>query len=106
MEDIYLVVYLYLDLHCVQNWISDGQCDDINNHNMDNCSYDGGDCCGSNVVNKYCFNCSCLSNTNKSLLTQNNGILLQYMPKQQDVFGCLGEILGFPGLREAANLEI
>ena len=79
MEDVYLVVYLSLDLHCVQNWISDGQCDDINNHNMDNCNYDGGDCCGSNVVNKYCFNCSCLSNTNKLLFTQNKALFFPFL---------------------------
>ena len=34
------------------------------------------------------------------------GLLLHYMPKQQDIFGCLAKILGCPGLREAANLEI
>ena len=35
-----------------------------------------------------------------------NGRLLDCMHKQQDVFGCLAEILGCPGLREATNLEI
>ena len=35
-----------------------------------------------------------------------NGILLHYMPKQQDIFGCLAKILGCRCLREAANLEI
>ena len=35
-----------------------------------------------------------------------NDLLLHYMPKQQDIFGCLAEIWGCPGLREAANLEI
>ena len=33
-------------------------------------------------------------------------ILLHCMHKQQDFFGCLAEILGCLGLREAANLEI
>ena len=32
--------------------IGDGYCDDINN-NM-NCNYDGGDCCGPNVITLYC----------------------------------------------------
>ena len=36
----------------------------------------------------------------------NNGYLLNCMHKQQDFFGCLAEILGCLGLREAANLEI
>ena len=35
-----------------------------------------------------------------------NGLLLHCMHKQQDFFGCLAEILGCLGLREAANLEI
>ena len=35
-----------------------------------------------------------------------NGYLLHCMHKQQDFFGCLAEILGCLGLREAANLEI
>ena len=34
------------------------------------------------------------------------GLLLHCMHKQQDFFGCLAEILGCLGLREAANLEI
>ena len=58
-----------LGLKCIKDWISDGQCDDINNHNNNNCSYDGGDCCGSNAVNKYCFNCRCLSNIDEIVFT-------------------------------------
>ena len=40
---------------CNQGWIGDGYCDDINN-NLD-CTYDGGDCCGSN--GNYCQHCYC-----------------------------------------------
>ena len=43
-----------------ENWKSDGQCDDINNKEV--CGYDGGDCCGGDAVNQYCFDCNCLSN--------------------------------------------
>ena len=43
---------------CNQGWISDGYCDDINN-NL-GCTYDGGDCCGSNVNTQYCTECQCL----------------------------------------------
>ena len=43
---------------CNQVWIADGFCDDYNN-NLD-CSYDGGDCCGSNVNTQYCSVCQCL----------------------------------------------
>ena len=43
---------------CIQSWITDGYCDDTNN-NLD-CTYDGGDCCGSNVNTQYCTECLCL----------------------------------------------
>ena len=42
----------------------------------------------------------------KQGVQNNNGYLLNCMHKQQDFFGCLAEILGCLGLREAANLEI
>ena len=45
---------------CVEVWKKDDQCDDINNNR--NCGFDGGDCCGGNAVNQYCFNCTCLGN--------------------------------------------
>ena len=43
---------------CNSGWIGDGFCDDVNNH-LD-CSYDGGDCCGSNINIQYCSECQCL----------------------------------------------
>ena len=43
---------------CIQNWVTDGYCDDMNNH-LD-CNFDGGDCCGSNVNTQYCTQCQCL----------------------------------------------
>ena len=42
----------------------------------------------------------------KGISKSSNGLLLHYMPKQQDIFGCLAKILGCLGLREAAKLEI
>ena len=39
-------------------FIGDGYCDDINNNLA--CTYDGGDCCGSNVNTQYCNECLCL----------------------------------------------
>ena len=44
--------------NCNQGWINDGFCDDINN-NFD-CNFDGGDCCGSNVIQGLCIQCQCL----------------------------------------------
>ena len=43
---------------CNQGWIGDGLCDDINNNLA--CTYDGGDCCGSNDNTDYCNECLCL----------------------------------------------
>ena len=39
-------------------WIGDGFCDDINNNEQ--CHFDGGDCCGSNVKRHFCMNCTCI----------------------------------------------
>ena len=33
---------------CIDNWISDGYCDDVNN--TEECQWDGGDCCGSTCI--------------------------------------------------------
>ena len=40
-------------------WIGDGYCDDTTN--IMECSFDGGDCCGSNVNTAYCNLCQCLT---------------------------------------------
>ena len=38
-------------------YIGNGICqDELNN---EGCSYDGGDCCGPNVVTTYCIECIC-----------------------------------------------
>ena len=37
-------------------WRGDGNCDDENN--IESCNYDDGDCCGSNVVTRYCLECN------------------------------------------------
>ena len=42
-----------------ESWISDDSCDDVNNNQL--CNYDGGDCCGANVIKQYCIDCDCLS---------------------------------------------
>ena len=39
-------------------WVGDGSCDDSNN--IEACSFDGGDCCGSNVNTIFCTVCQCL----------------------------------------------
>ena len=38
-------------------WIGDGFCDDVNNNAM--CTWDGGDCCGSEANLNYCTSCTC-----------------------------------------------
>ena len=40
-------------------WISDDSCDDVNNNPF--CMFDGGDCCGVNVIKQYCIDCDCIS---------------------------------------------
>ena len=38
-------------------WIGDGFCNDENN--IEDCNYDGGDCCGISVKKNFCVNCTC-----------------------------------------------
>ena len=42
----------------INQYIGDGYCDDINNNLA--CTYDGGDCCGSNANTEYCTECQYL----------------------------------------------
>ena len=46
-----------------ESWISDDSCDDVNNNQF--CNYDGGDCCGANVIKQYCIDCDCLGKLKK-----------------------------------------
>ena len=39
-------------------YIGDGYCEDENNN--DGCGFDGGDCCGTDVITAYCSKCECL----------------------------------------------
>ena len=58
-------VFLIVKYHMIPNlgkggnnlWLSDGFCDDANN--IEECNYDGGDCCGINVQKNFCVNCTC-----------------------------------------------
>ena len=45
------------DGSCQSGWIGDDYCDDENNN--EECTYDGGDCCGDNVKTDYCTICKC-----------------------------------------------
>ena len=45
---------------CVQGWIGDGYCDDINNNV--GCNFDSGDCCGANVNQIIAMNAYALKN--------------------------------------------
>jgi len=40
------------------SWKGDGYCDDDNN--VEECEFDGGDCCGTNVDETFCSKCECL----------------------------------------------
>ena len=42
----------------VDSWKGDGFCDDGNNN--EECKWDGGDCCGDDVVVTACSACECL----------------------------------------------
>ena len=66
--------------------IGNGYCDDGNN-NVD-CQYDGGDCCGSCVVRKYCSDCQCLGGVTGigvSSPTIGNG----YCDDENNIYDCM-----------------
>ena len=42
----------------LHNYIADGYCDDQNN--VEECQWDGGDCCLDTVLTDYCDDCACL----------------------------------------------
>ena len=57
-----MITIPYLILGCkVEEWKGDGACDDENN--FAGCDFDGGDCCGPNVNDKYCKTCECKEST-------------------------------------------
>ena len=39
------------------NYVGDGYCDD--DFNIEECNWDGGDCCGDNVNTQWCRYCKC-----------------------------------------------
>ena len=43
---------------CSSNWVGDGACDD--ECNTEDNSWDGGDCCGPDVNDWWCWDCECL----------------------------------------------
>ena len=66
----------------LEEWITDGSCDDINNNVP--CQYDGGDCCGVNVLRQYCFECNCKGifckkMTNNSMNNENWSFYFQFI---------------------------
>ena len=46
------------DSTCSSNWVGDGACDD--ECNTEDNSWDGGDCCGPDVNDWWCWDCECL----------------------------------------------
>ena len=51
-------------------WVGDGYCDDVNNNNE--CEWDGGDCCGENIIDDYCYECDCLEIGDEYFCTTDN----------------------------------
>ena len=49
---------LFVDGCGFPEYQGDGYCDDANNN--EGCAFDGGDCCGDNVLTDWCTQCECL----------------------------------------------
>ena len=80
--------------NCVDQWIGDQYCDDVNN-NL-GCNFDGGDCCYQSIPNwdNYCDTCECLipitlTTTNKPAPPcQNQWIGDQFCDDVNNNLGC------------------
>ena len=54
-----MVIHFHLIIGCSDiDTLEDGYCDDENN--IEECFFDGGDCCGTNVDTFLCTVCECL----------------------------------------------
>ena len=67
---------------CIADWRGDGRCDLSNNHNMDNCQYDGGDCCLSTCQT----NCA-----NEPDSYERNSQNCEYFCGEEALFWCLDD---------------
>ncbi|CAK8996522.1 unnamed protein product [Durusdinium trenchii] len=67
---------------CIADWRGDGRCDLSNNHNLDNCQYDGGDCCLSTCQT----NCA-----NEPDSYQRNSNTCEYFCGEEALFWCLDD---------------
>ena len=62
--------YIFFKQGCeCLEWVGDGYCDDGNNNKE--CSYDGGDCCGSNINKRFCTACQCLGGEATGIFCKN-----------------------------------
>jgi hypothetical protein len=68
-------------------WVGDGTCDDTLNN--EDCSYDGGDCCLSNIGDQFCIDCICFeinstTTQNTTIAIGTNRLLLLYLDTKID----------------------
>ena len=52
------MIYFFKGPCLNEDLVANGFCDDISN--TPSCNYDGGDCCGFDVITDYCYNCECV----------------------------------------------
>ena len=53
---------------CPSNWVGDGACDD--ECNTEDNSWDGGDCCGPDVDDWWCWDCECLDPNSEDFVAE------------------------------------
>ena len=75
--------------------VGDGYCDD--QFNFEYCSFDGGDCCGSNVLMGNCTICECLEK-GICFFFISLGIMLYFWPTEK-----VGKIFWYKKINEIWN---
>ena len=68
-----VISILLLETCLLKSWIGDGSCDD--DYNIQECGYDGGDCCGSENVYAFCTLCKCIQIDSTTSGVANNSLI-------------------------------
>ncbi|CAJ1355481.1 unnamed protein product [Effrenium voratum] len=78
----YMVSQGVLNTRCIADWRGDGRCDLSNNHDNENCQYDGGDCCLSTCQT----NCA-----NEPDVYDRNSAQCEYFCGEEALYWCLDD---------------
>ena len=93
-HELWCLIWVFDIAGCLSEhpyWIGDGYChDELNN---EDCSYDGGDCCGTNVNTNYCTECTCYDEWCFLMICKNPIVILSSLEGILNLDFCLLKLL-------------